>query len=365
MQESVIFSRRGGLAIATLNAPKSLNALSLDMIELLKPQLEHWARDDTVGAVWIEGAGDRALCAGGDVVALHKSAAAYGEEFDPAYGTEFFAREYHLDYAIHTYSKPIVVWGSGIVMGGGLGIMAGASHRLVTETTRMAMPEITIGLFPDVGGSWFLNRMPGRTGLFLGLTGASFNGVDAIFAGLADRIVGSDSREAILAVLGSHEFSGDTATDHAAVHELLKAEELDAEAQPSANLQAHFAQIQAMTDFPSLAAIVQSITGYSGEDRWLQKAAAGLASGCPVTPAVIWAQLQRSRHLSLKEVFQLELVMAVNCLRLGHFKEGVRALLIDKDRNPGWRPAEFDAVTADMVEEHFVLPWPQNPLQDL
>ena len=362
----VLFERRDAVAVATLNLPKALNALNLDMIELLSRQLDEWAVDNSVACVWIDGSGDRALCAGGDVVALYRESSAYGEPPKTAYTTDFFSREYRLDHKIHTYSKPIVVWGSGIVMGGGIGIMAGASHRVVTETTRMAMPEVTIGLFPDVGGSWFLNRMPGRLGLFLGLTGAQFNGVDALFAGMADRMLPAEQRDAALAALARLDFSGDSERNQRLVSDCLKRLELPREQWPESTLRAHFDQIQELTNYATLPDVCRAITAYDGGDKWLQKAAATLAAGSPLTPWIVWEQLKRGRHLSLADVFRMELVLAVNLCASGHFREGVRALLIDKDREPKWQPAGLGDISAAQVERCFEAPWGgDNPLSDL
>lgn len=365
----LLFARRGALAIATLNQPKALNALSLEMIELLHGRLREWAEDESVACVWIDGSGDRGLCAGGDVVSLYREASGYGgNEGDPPqneYATRFFSTEYRLDYAIHTYCKPIVVWGGGIVMGGGIGILAGASHRVVTESTRMAMPEVTIGLFPDVGGSWFLNRMPGRLGLFLGLTGAQFNGADAVFAGLADRILADADRERAQAALAELKYTGMADADRALVSGCLKALEIPADARGAGNLRAHFDAIQELTDCGTLPQVCAAIAGYTGEDPWLKKAATTLAGGCPLTPWVVWEQLRRGRHLSLAGVFRMELALAVNMVSSGHFREGVRALLIDKDRNPRWQPRTVEQVSSDMVERILTPPWAENPLSDL
>ncbi|WP_241146784.1 enoyl-CoA hydratase/isomerase family protein, partial [Amnimonas aquatica] len=165
--DHVVTSDGNLLAVATLDAERSLNALTLEMVELLLPKLAEWAADARVVAVLLRGRGERALCAGGDVRRLTE--AARTGQGDAGHAAEFFAREYRLDYAIHRFPKPLLVWGSGVVMGGGMGLFAGAGFRIVTDTTRMAMPEITIGLYPDVGGSYFLSRLPGRLGLFLGL----------------------------------------------------------------------------------------------------------------------------------------------------------------------------------------------------
>src|SRR5690625_3226254 len=174
----------GRIGIARLNSPKSLNALSLEMARQLDAKLQAWAVDSSVVAVWLEGVGDRAFCAGGDVVALYRSIVEEEERRTAAGETRFdetyFTIEYQLDYRIHTYPKPILVWGNGIVMGGGMGLMVGASRRLVTETTLLAMPEVTIGLYPDIGASWFLNKMPLGIGAYLGLTGAQLNARDAL-----------------------------------------------------------------------------------------------------------------------------------------------------------------------------------------
>lgn len=361
----VLFGRRGAVATATLNLPKALNALNLEMIELLSRQLDDWAADDSVACVWIDGSGDKGLCAGGDVVSLYRESPAYGDEPDYDFTTRFFSREYRLDYRIHTYEKPIVVWGGGIVMGGGIGIMAGASHRIATETTRMAMPEVTIGLFPDVGGSWFLNRMPGRLGLFLGLTGAQFNGSDALFAGLADRILPNERRESVLTELAGLEFFADSKRNREQVSNCLKRLELPQDERPPSTLREHYNQVQDLTDFATLPDVCQAIRRYDGDDKWLQKAAATLAAGSPLTPWIVWEQLERGRHRSLAEVFRMELALAVNLCASGHVREGVRALLIDKDRKPQWQPASLDEVSAEQVEACFGEPWAENPLADL
>jgi enoyl-CoA hydratase/carnithine racemase len=366
-QAPVLFEERaaaGGkkVAIATLNAERALNSLNLEMINLLQEKFTAWENDDAIACVFLQGSGDKAFCAGGDVVALHAGSAAYGEELPNNGAIDFFTLEYILDHHIHVYTKPVIVWGNGIVMGGGLGLMSGASHRVVTESTRMAMPEVTIGLYPDVGGSWFLNRAPGRTGLFLGLTGASFNGADAKFVGLADRFIEHEQKAAVIDGLCQLTFDNASAE----VSKLLHAFEKEAIAnQPAGNVQSHFDQIQALTDADSIPELFDMITSYNGDDKWLSKAAAGLKNGCPMTPYLVQEQLNRTKHLSLADVFRLELTMSANSARFGHFKEGVRALLIDKDRNPQWSPAHVAEVTAEQIDAYFEEPWGEHPLQDL
>ena len=193
-----------GIGMMTLNAEKTLNALSLEMIDLMAEQLAAWSTDDNIAMVFMQAAGEKAFCAGGDLQNLYQSMLTHHASAEKndiranPYACDFFNREYRLDYFIHTYPKPILCWGHGIVMGGGIGLMAGASHRVVTEKSRLAMPEIGIGLFPDVGGSYFLNRMPGKLGLFLALTGAMINAADAKFTKLADYAIAQVDKASVL-----------------------------------------------------------------------------------------------------------------------------------------------------------------------
>src|SRR5210317_2329465 len=204
----------GKLGRVTLSVAATLNSLTLEMVDLLQAQLDAWRDDDSIAAIFIEGAGDKAFCAGGDVQALYRSATATpGGPCE--YAEDFFTREYRMNYTLHTYGKPIVCWGHGIVMGGGLGVMAGCSHRVVTQKTRIAMPEVTIALFPDVGGSWFLNHMPGKSGLFLALSGASINAADAIYVGIADRFISSDRKSQVLEQLLLQSWSAYARANHA------------------------------------------------------------------------------------------------------------------------------------------------------
>ncbi|UTW49633.1 enoyl-CoA hydratase/isomerase family protein [Bacterioplanoides sp. SCSIO 12839] len=364
MSDAVLFEEREAVAskkigIAQLNAEKSLNALSQSMVDLLLPQMQQWQADNDIVCVFLHGAGEKAFCAGGDVVSLHAHSAAYGETLPNTQCADFFEKEYRLDYLIHTFTKPIIVWGNGFVMGGGMGLLNGASHRVVTESTRIAMPEITIGLYPDVGGSWFLNRTPGKTGLFLGLTGAQINGSDALYLNFADHFIADAAKEQVMAALAD-------VANHRDVDQVLQPFIQQANAlRPEGNIEAHIDWINEVCADDDLAAVVANITAYHGDDKWCAKAAKTLANGCPVTPYLVWQQLIRGQDLSLPQVFQMELTLSVNCARYGHFKEGVRALLIDKDRQPKWMPAQFDEVQEAHINAFFAEPWDQNPLLDL
>src|SRR5690606_16517952 len=212
------------VGVATLNTPQTLNGLSLEMCELLETQLGDWQADESIAMVILKGAGERAFCAGGDLHGLYKSMQedAGGQAWDNVHARTFFDTEYRLDYLIHTYPKPMLCWGSGIVMGGGVGLMMGASHRVVTETTRFAMPEITIGLFPDVGGSWMLARLPGGTGLFLALTGAQLGHSDCRYLGLADYTLDSGQWEDVVQQIQAESWSKDRSENDIHLGRLLR-----------------------------------------------------------------------------------------------------------------------------------------------
>ncbi len=351
------------IAVATLNSEKSLNSLSLAMIDLLQPQLTEWENDDSIACVVLRGKGDRAFCAGGDVVQLYNSACA-----QDGVATVFFEREYRLDYHIHVYKKPFILWGNGIVMGGGLGLMSGASHRVVTATSRIAMPEVTIGLYPDVGGTWFLNRAPGKTGLFLALTGASINASDALFLGIADRFVAHEKYADVISALASTSWSNNSAQHNGQVSHVLRAFEAKSRDQlPPDVVREHYDLIQQLCDGDNTQDIVANVLAWSGDDKWMSKAVKTLAAGCPTSVLLIAEQLERGKHLSLTQIFQSELILSSNCMRFANFREGVRALLIDKDNAPKFEPAKLEDVKPEFIAEHFVAPWGNaaNPLADL
>jgi enoyl-CoA hydratase/carnithine racemase len=364
LQAPVRFEERAAgagvrVAIATLDAPKSLHALTLDMIRLLDDALQRWAADPSIACVVLQSCTDKAFCAGGDVRGLRQAIVAQAGVVPNPAAQAFFSEEYRLDHRIHSYPKPVLVWGGGIVMGGGLGLMAGASHRVVTETTRIAMPEISIGLFPDVGGSWFLPRMPGRCGLFLGLTGAPLNAGDALFTRLADYFIPQQERANVLDALCQADWAA-RADAGVTLDLVLRDFAGAADVLPVSEVQTHFDTIQAMTASRELAGIVAAIVAYDGDAAWLQRAATTLAGGSPFSAALAWALWNRARHLGLADVFRLELIVALRCCAYPDFSEGVRALLIDKDNTPRWQPP-----VAQDIAQCFEAPWQRNPLADL
>lgn len=355
------------LGVARLNAERSLNALSQAMIDLLRPKLTAWARDPALACVVLEGSGAKAFCAGGDVIGLYESMRACPGGPNPV-AERFFETEYRLDYQIHTYPKPVLCWGHGIVMGGGLGLMAGASHRVVTEASHIAMPEITIGLYPDIGGTWFLNRMPARVGLFLGLTGAAMNAGDALYVGLADFFIRAEQRGELESALCAADWSEDTECNRTRLSALLRRfAEVSRSACPSSNVLAHRHVIDEITDQYHLDTLVAKLQRHEGDDGWLASAAKAVSEGSPTSARVIFEQYRRGRLLSLKEAFMRELVMSVHFTRQHDFAEGIRARLIDRSGNPQWQPSTLAAVSEASVEAYF-LPPPElrpNPLTDL
>lgn len=282
------------IGIVMLNTPKSLNALSVEMCQLLAKQLEQWQNDDQVVALVLKGAGDKAFCAGGDIRKLYDSMSSSVPLPNP-YATEFFGHEYRLYRQMHFYPKPLILWGDGIIMGGGMGLMAGCSHRLVTERTRFAMPEVTIGLFPDASGSWFLQRMPAKTGLFLGLTGAMCNGSDALLANLAEYAVASSDYDAVIQRLKQSNWQG--AADNNDKHHNNSAHSIVSRAltaQPVAELPAsklaiYWKPIQQLMNSGGLGdidALLQSDEALEkldtdfAADSWTQRAVATYRHGC-------------------------------------------------------------------------------------
>lgn len=372
MDDSVLFetlpSASGkAIGIATLNRPKTLNSLTLEMTRRLDQQLEQWVTDEQIAAVVLKGAGEKAFCAGGDLHGLYQAMQAH--QGQPARNNrqvcEFFAEEYALDYSIHTYPKPIVCWGDGIVMGGGVGLMGGASHRVVTETSRLAMPEISIGLFPDVGGSWLLSRAPGRTGIFLGLTGAQLGASDAIFAGLADHAVNQDQWPAFVQALAQRPWQGRYEDFHSMTEVLAALTAVPLKAGP---LRQHFDTIQETCQGYELEEIAKRVGDLANhEDAWLSRAGQTYLAGCPATARLTWMLWRCARQLSLSQVFQLEWGVAIECAAQGHFQEGIRAVLIDKDRKPQWRPATLAETAGPWNAPYFAtaIDDPQHPLRAL
>jgi len=351
------------IGLLTLNHEKTLNSLTLQMVKLMLDQLQKWQSDTNVAAVFIQGAGDKALCAGGDVQALRQSS--IDQPGGPCeYAEAFFECEYRLDFLLHNYSKPALVWGHGIVMGGGLGIFSACGYRIATEKTRIAMPEVTIALFPDVGGSYFLNTMPGQCGRFLALTAASINGADSLYAGISDYTITHANKQSVLDSLQELDWSSADIKSRLSVLLSHKQSECVTDI-PAGNLQVHQDLINDLCSGDNVEEIADKIAAHDAQDKWMQRAQGGLASGSPLAVKWIFHQLQLCKGLSLKEVFEKEILLATNVVRHTEFAEGVRALLVDKDQSPQWQFKQLSDVAVADIAPFFEAPWPQNPLTDM
>jgi enoyl-CoA hydratase/carnithine racemase len=337
------------IAFITLNRPEALNALSLDMLLRLRTLLGESAADPEVHAVLLQGAGDRAFCAGGDIRALYQSFKSAG-----SLHRQFFLTEYPLDYALHSYPKPYIVVMDGITMGGGMGIAQGSTLRVVGERTRIAMPEVAIGFFPDVGASYFLSRLPGALGIYLALTGAQIRGADALYCHLADVYLTPQAIASLTKDLSKLDWSDDRANDlrrfiHARAAQGLSAPSLS---RLRIGIDSHFLH-------PTVRAILASLDAETNAEYsdWARQTAELMRSRSPTMLCVTLRQLQRGKTMSLGACLRMELSMAQQCLEQGDFIEGVRALLIDKDNAPRWTPNRIEDVTDSMVDVFFRSRW--------
>lgn len=351
------------IAMATLNVPKSLNALNLSMIKLLHKQLTAWLTDPEIAVIMLMGSGEKAFCAGGDVVSLYHdiikqrskqpNKPVSDEQAQQYLAVEFFTQEYQLDLLIHQAKKPILAWANGYVMGGGIGLMAGASHRVVTEKTLMAMPEVTIGLYPDVGASWFLNQMPQGIGLFLGLTGMTFNAQDALYIGLADCFIDSKNKAGVIAQLLAVNWHKNEETNQQLLSSLLDTMSVDDKQLECATLLSQWPLIKTVTATDDINTIYKAIVDAESDSNWFQKAQQKIIHGSPLSLHLINQQLMRCKGLSLQTCFERELSLSLRCCQHGEFVEGVRALLVDKDKQPRWKYCDVNSVDNNEVDWFF------------
>jgi enoyl-CoA hydratase len=333
----LIVREHGALRRITLNRPKALNALTLDMVVTMTRLLRSWAADPTVDVVLLDGAGERGLCAGGDIRALYDAA----KSGDPL-PEKFWAAEYHLDVLIARYPKPFVAVMDGLVMGGGVGLAAHAAHRIVTERSAVAMPEVAIGFFPDVGASYLLARTPGQAGTYMALTGHRLGAADAIYCGLADLHIAA----AKLAEL----------PDALAACRSADAVRGRLDALSSAAPTGKFPAAQQWIDDCYGADEVETIIDRLGSAK-AEAARTARAAMAKMSPTSLKVTLRNIRDaLSFKRVeqsFQQDYRIALACIAGHDFIEGIRAQIVDKDRNPRWQPDRLEAVTAAIVERHF------------
>jgi len=360
----VLCEVHGQFGLLTLNRPQALNALTLSMIRALTICLLAWREDERVKAVAIRGSNRAgpfgAFCAGGDIRFFHQAL----QLGDPA-AEDFFTEEYTLNHLIHSYPKPFIAVMDGVVMGGGMGLSQGASHRLVTARSTLAMPETAIGLFPDVGGGYFLSRCPGHAGEWLALTGSSVGAAEAIELGLADHCLEAERLP--------------QAWDALAETKPLDADQMAAwvaEFSTPQNAPPGWdsSRIDAFFGLDSVSAIVHALEADASD--WAQRTATQLRQRSPLMLHVAFEQIRRARHLTLAQDLRMARDMMRHCFFPRHLArsgaqteaaEGIRALVIDKDKAPIWRPARIEDVTPEMVRPFFDSPWPahSHPLRTL
>ena len=340
----ILFEVKDGLGVMTLNRPKVLNSLSYNIILEMERVVPLWEKDPEVKAVVLRGAGDRAFCAGGDVAGL------YREMLAGAGGTlrrDFFRDEYIVNRRIYRFAKPWISLIDGIDMGGGVGLSVHGSHSVASEKFLFAMPETTIGLFPDVGGGYFLTRLPGALGTFLALSSHRLKAADALWAGIVDAYVPSAQIDALQTALGAADLSGPDANRK--VDKVIAGFAQDAGA-PALPGMMH--DIDRCFSAESLPEIVAKLKKMGGE--WAGKQLVALMKLSPLSMAITLEQLKRCANRSFEDSMTIEYRMSQRCMQEGHdFFEGVRALLIDKDQKPVWNPPTIEGVTQAMVEEHF------------
>ncbi len=326
--------REGQLGRLRLNRPDALNALTHAMTLQIEKALRAWREDRGVEAIVIDASGDRAFCAGGDLQYLYQTGIK-----DPEPGRAFWRDEYRLNALIASYPKPYIAVMNGITMGGGVGVSAHGSHRIVTQKTMLAMPEASIGFMPDVGGTYLLSRAPGHTGLYLGLSGARMNAADAIFAGFADSYVPSEELAKLIEAL-----VGGAAPDRTIARFSQKAPE-----GALAALQDKITQVFGAPDILSCVRRLDKLA--AGGDEWARKTLILVRKNSPLSLATTFAAVHKARELAtLEDCLELEYCFVHRALTGHNFLEGIRALVIDKDKKPDWRPATLEEVSSEMVE---------------
>ncbi|MCZ7910620.1 enoyl-CoA hydratase/isomerase family protein [Agrobacterium leguminum] len=333
----VIVEKRGGAGIIRLNRPKAINSLTLPMVRDLFQALQRFEEDAGISCVVLTGEGDRGLCAGGDVRIIHD----LGKAGDPQV-LDFWREEFPLNYRIARFGKPYIALMDGIVMGGGVGISAHGSHRIVTERTKFAMPETGIGYFPDVGGSWLLPRAPGECGTWLGLTGNAVTAADAIYAGFADYLVPSDRLDGLVQDLSQ-------AADTDSIETVIAAHAVEAgEGVLSINRDI----IDATFSFDTVEEIFAALS--ARQDAFSRETLKVLQKRSPTSLKLTLRLLRLGREsASLIECLEREFAAGTEILRQHDFYEGVRAALVDKDRNPRWQPARLEEVREEDIAPYF------------
>ncbi|MEP3244846.1 MAG: enoyl-CoA hydratase/isomerase family protein [Sneathiella sp.] len=339
-EQEILFEQKGELGVITLNRPKALNALTHEMAIALDEQLQSWAADDSIKAALIKGTGEKSFCAGGDIVKLYNEGKSGGD-----YPFRFYHDEYRCNARVKHFPKPYIALIDGIVMGGGVGVSVHGSHRIATERTLFAMPESGIGLFPDVGGTYFLPRCPGEIGMYLGLTGARLKAADAVYAGVATSFVQSANLDGLEMSLASMQFSENPYRD---IDQLIA---VYAEDPGPSTLAGQQEEIDQYFSHNSVDEILKSLEAEDGD--WAAKMAAGLRAKSPTSMKVTCRQIREGANRDFDDCMKLEWRLVNRIIKGVDFYEGTRAVVIDKDQSPVWSPASLDEVSEEDVAAYF------------
>jgi enoyl-CoA hydratase/carnithine racemase len=381
------------IGIMTLNSPKTMNAVDLEMVNLIDDVLAKWQKDDDIVAMVMHGAGGKAFSAGGDIRKLYDSMVIKGDDH-LNYADDFFTGEYGKNYRVHRFGKPLIAWGHGFVMGGGLGLFIGSSHKVGTETLKLAWPEIRIGLFPDVAGSYYLSRLPFPLGHWMALTGSQMNAVDCKKAGLINYCLENSALTDVIEQLRHQPWQSNKAMNNQYVRDLLKAFEQQGDNLfPVSNYDDNKADIESLfslsnSDVSSgtqladsrqnhnvsiadnkqlLENIADKFSKVESENLWFIQGRDNFYGGCPATAHLIMQQLLLGKNMTLKEVVQWELILALQSVRHPDFAEGIRAMVVDKDFKPKWQHKSVAEVPLEWVEELLRSLWPEgeHPFREL
>jgi enoyl-CoA hydratase/carnithine racemase len=344
-RDSVMVEVRNHIGHLTLNRPATLNVIDLHMVRRLQEQLNAWALDDTIHAVVLRGAGEKAFCAGGDIRALYDSF-----HQNQTLHQDFFTEEYALDLTLHHYRKPVLALMDGLVMGGGMGLAQAVDLRVVTERSRLAMPEVAIGYFPDVGASYFLSRVPGELGIYLGVTGGQIEAADALYCGLADWSLDSRHLGLLDRQLDALTWQTDPLKELQGVLARIGSQHLPDP--PLARLRPAIDHFFGLPDIPSIIEQLRTVTVLDTHD-WATSTADLMETRSPLAMAVTLELLRCGRRLSLHDCFALERSLGGQWFERGDLIEGVRALIIDKDKKPHWNPVHVKALDAHLVASFF------------
>jgi enoyl-CoA hydratase/carnithine racemase len=350
MTNDVLFDIRNHIGHITLNRPDALNALSHSMIKTLHATLRDWERDKNIYAVVMRGAGDKAFCAGGDIRAVYDSLVNRGDLHE-----KFFIDEYEFDYYLHKYRKPVVVLMDGIVMGGGVGVAMAAQLRVVGDKTKFAMPETNIGFFPDVGATYFLPRLLGSLGEYLGITGAQLKAADCLYAGIGDVYLTPEQWKTLDVQLDNIEWGDDKRWTLVRTIKMIGVSTL-----PDAPLAKLHDAINEHFSKPSLQLVAESLQHETRTDykNWAATTLTAMQKRSPTMMAVALEQVRKGRDIDdLADAFRLELAMLNGCFTQGDFREGIRALIVDKDQSPKWNPPTIEQVNAESVKKFFKPAW--------